>query len=795
MEEMKMENGQGTVEDVLEKAMTGQEVEEQVTEAAAEAEGVVAETVDEAETVEKAEPAKVAKTAENTVLLDDTEVIGKTQAEDEAYVNQDEEIEVRGLEQNLEHYMKVGKVKLDLSLYPGEDFYSDGQVEEELLNMVQNLSPVEYDKAIGESRNWPILYHLSKLRENIVEWIPMKKTDKVLEIGSGCGAVTGAFAKKAGSVTCVELSKRRSMINAYRHSECENVTIHVGNFRDIEPALPNDFDYICLVGVFEYAQSYIGGQTPFHDFLNILLPHLSPEGRVIIAIENKYGMKYFAGCKEDHCGSYFGGIENYPTESPARTFSRRGLERIFRECGVNEYHFYYPYPDYKFMHTLYSDAYLPSKGELCDNIRNFDRDRMVLFDEKRAFDGVVEDGYFSVFANSFLAVLGKDYDVKYVKYSNDRAREYAIKTEISKAPGMNPVVRKYPQTEEAIEHVKNMVVAYESLEERYRGSKLAVNKCVLSADPDNVYAEFEFIPGDSLLDLMNRCIDRGDLDGFKAYFKEYITRIGYNSDMPVADFDMVFSNILVQDDIWTLIDYEWTFGKVIEPKELAFRAVYYLARDEEKQNKLQLDWILDELGISQAEAEGYWQQELDFQHFVAGDRVTMAQMRDLIGRRLMVPQQWIERYGDAKDVNQVQIYEDKGEGYKEEESYFVRDAYQGDNEIELTLNVSGDVKMLRIDPAMGSCIVKILEMTFNGERAPLEKHKFLIPNGRIMKPADKKSEVYQPGIVFPTTDPNLNIDLQGLDRKGENVLYTRMKITQVPLEIAEDMFANVKRLI
>lgn len=73
------------------------------------------------------------------------------------------------------------------------------------------------------------------------------------------------------------------------------------------------------------------------------------------------------------------------------------LERIFDACGVGERSFYYPYPDYKFMTTVYSDAYLPGRGELSNNLRNFDRDRMLLFDEKSAFDGIVEEGLFSVF--------------------------------------------------------------------------------------------------------------------------------------------------------------------------------------------------------------------------------------------------------------------------------------------------------------------------------------------------------------------------------------------------------------
>ena len=65
----------------------------------------------------------------------------------------------------------------------------------------------------------------------------MTSGDKVLEVGSGCGAITGALARKAGSVTCVDLSKKRSMINAYRHSDYDNITIHVGNFPDISSTL------------------------------------------------------------------------------------------------------------------------------------------------------------------------------------------------------------------------------------------------------------------------------------------------------------------------------------------------------------------------------------------------------------------------------------------------------------------------------------------------------------------------------------------------------------------------------
>lgn len=698
----------------------------------------------------------------------------------------------RNGKQNIE---TIGSVTLDYSRYPGEDLYCDGDVEDELLRIVKEMSPVEYPRVIEELRSWPILYHLSPLRENIVDWIPMDKGAKVLEVGSGCGAVTGALARKVGTVTCVDLSRKRSLINAYRHSECGNVTIHVGNFKDIEPDLPGDYDFIFLIGVFEYGRSYIGGQTPYSDFLRILTPHLKKDGRIVIAIENKYGMKYFAGCREDHLGTYFSGIENYEGGGGVRTFSRKGLERIFDRCGVREYHFYYPYPDYKFMTTLYSDVYLPGKGELTDNLRNFDRDRMLLFSERAAFNGALEDDLFSVFANSYLVVAGPGFECKYTKYSNDRAAEYSIRTEIGKDASGKAYVRKYPMTAEAEGHVRGMAVAYENLVKKYEGGKLKINRCRLEDQPGELYAEFEFVEGIALSQYLDQCLENDDTEGFYRLFREYLERIGYNSNFDVADFDLIFSNILVRDDTWTLIDYEWTFGKPIEPRELAFRALYCYLLEDEGRNKLNLDLILDELEITPSDAEHYREQEMAFQKFVTGNRMSMAEIRAAIGNRCLTPQKWIERYRDSENVNRVQIYEDRGQGFGEEDSYFVQDACRGDQTVELELSVDGNVHTLRIDPCFDSCMVKIREVSFNGGEVPLHRKKFLLANGRIIRSGEHAGNGGLPSIVFPTQDPNLSFDLTMLERKAENVFCISMDVVRLPLAMAQDMARAVKHFL
>ncbi len=692
---------------------------------------------------------------------------------------------------------EVGKVRLDYSQYPGKDLYSDGDVEDELLDIVKHRPSSEYGDIIAQRASWPLLYHLSPLRGNILEWVPFPagKTAKVLEVGSGCGAVTGVLSAKAASVTCVELSRKRSLINAYRHRECDNILIRVGNFKDMEPKLERDYDFICLTGVFEYGQSYIGGDAPYEDYLKLLLGHLAPGGRILIAIENKYGLKYFAGCKEDHLGTYFSGIENYPGGERVRTFGRNGLERIFQSCGVKEYHFYYPYPDYKFMKMLYSDEYLPGKGELAYNIRNFDRDRMLLFDEKRAFDGLTEEGLFPLFSNSYLAVIGEGFDVKYVKYSNDRAPEYAVRTEIVMDGKGRFSVRKCALSEAAAEHVRGMEVSCQSLKERYRGGRLEINDCELE-EGDIPRARFAFVEGRPLSELMDGCLERGDREGFYGYFREYVERIGYGSDYPAADFDPIFSNILVNGDRWTLIDYEWTFGKPIETRELAFRAVYCYLLEDGRRSLLDIERVQRELSVPEEAAERYRAAEGDFQDFVTGNRLAMAQLREKIGRRVVVPQDWIDRYEDTREVNRVQIYEDKGGGFGEEDSYFVKEAYRGENLIELELKVSGEVRQLRIDPAFGPCAVKLREATWNGEAVPLSRRKLLYANGRISFPARRGpgargEEGSCPSIVFPTEDPGLCIRLEKLPRQmprqAENILRARMEIVRMPLSMAEDL--------
>ncbi len=674
---------------------------------------------------------------------------------------------------------QIGNVKLDYGHYPGKDLYSDGSIEDELLAIVKSASRVEFPKIIEEKGSWPILYHLSPLRANIVDFLPIGKNHKVLEIGSGCGAITDKLSEKAGEVTCVELSARRSHINAYRNQDRDNITIHVGNFSDIEPELPFDYDYVCLIGVFEYANSYMQTGTPYEDFLKIMHKHVKKDGCLVIAIENKFGLKYFAGCKEDHVGTYFSGLEGYPEGGSARTFTRCGLERIMKNCDISAYSFYYPYPDYKFPTVIYSDKRLPEVGELTNNMRNFDRDRMLLFNEKYVFDGIVTDKLFDIFSNSYMVLIGKQPETVYAKYSNDRADEYMLRTELAETKAGREI-RKIPLTPDAKAHVKKMEHYCDALTMRYAGSGLNINACKWLEDAG--YAVFPYEKGRTLEALLDERLECDDIDGFYALFDKYLEYISFNEEKAVTDYDLIFANILVDGDKWTVIDYEWTKEEKISSKEIAFRAVYCYILEEEKRNKLNLDYIISKLGITPAEADEYREKELKFQKSVTGKRKSMGEIRATIGTYSVDPKMLMERYLQEILDKRIQVYVNSGNGFSEEESYYLPDVYTQENLIEAEIPFDGNVTQLRIDPADRCCIVKIKTLLLNGQAVPMNK-KCLITNGKALE-----NDTY----VFATADPNMTVMVSELPMSGENTLSVELEIAYLPEGIAAGMATGKK---
>lgn len=291
--------------------------------------------------------------------------------------------------------------RLNLDYYKGKDFYSDGDIENDILDIVKNNT--DFTEILQHDNRWAVMYHLTPMRKNLLEWYDFDKNANLLEIGGGCGAFSGMFADRLSNVKVVELSKRRSEIIYQRHKNQDNLEIIVGNLNDIK--FNEKFDYITLIGVLEYAGKFTKGDNPYKQFLENIKSYLKPGGKVIIAIENKFGLKYWAGAREDHTGINFDSIEGYPNDKSIQTFGKTELTQLLNMAGFNNLEYYYPMPDYKLPKIIYSDSYLPDETTYFDiSSPNFDQERYILFNENLAYNQIIKNNMFSFFANSFLVV-------------------------------------------------------------------------------------------------------------------------------------------------------------------------------------------------------------------------------------------------------------------------------------------------------------------------------------------------------------------------------------------------------
>ncbi len=292
-------------------------------------------------------------------------------------------------------------MKFNLDFYKGEDKYSDGDIEDIILKYTENYTEENIDAIFKNDLRWPVFYHLTNIRKNILNWYPMKNKASVLEIGAGMGAVTSTLCDKAERVVCVELSKRRATAIANRNKTRENLEIIVGNLNDVE--FNEKFDYITLVGVLEYANLYTYTANPYIDFLNSIRKFLKKDGKLLIAIENKFGMKYFAGAPEDHSCIRYDGIIGYPQKNrSAMTFGKQELKDLLAEVGLKHTKFYYPLPDYKLPNIVFSDDYLPNETTIENYSVYYYEGSKIEFNEKEAYKQTIKNGIFDIFANSFF---------------------------------------------------------------------------------------------------------------------------------------------------------------------------------------------------------------------------------------------------------------------------------------------------------------------------------------------------------------------------------------------------------
>ncbi len=289
--------------------------------------------------------------------------------------------------------------------------YSDGQdTEAALLATVQQATDVSSlsVELAGLCSDWVSTYHLSGVRANVLRPFHHKLQGHILEIGAGCGAITRYLGETGAQVLALEGSLQRARIARERTRDLPNVSLLAENFEHFESE--QRFDVITLIGVLEYAAVFMSGEHAAQRMLQKVKGLLKPGGQLIVAIENQFGLKYFAGAPEDHLGQTAIGLENRYTPNGVRTYGQQALRDLLHSGGLEHSQFFGAFPDYKLPCTIVSEAGMQhpvfDAGAIISQSTKRDLQLPVLlnFSPDLVWPSLVRNGLGMHMANSFVVV-------------------------------------------------------------------------------------------------------------------------------------------------------------------------------------------------------------------------------------------------------------------------------------------------------------------------------------------------------------------------------------------------------
>lgn len=504
-----------------------------------------------------------------------------------------------------------------------DSLYSDGDIENKIYERV-----LRNDKTLENDPEWAVFYHFSRLRHNILNWYPFKKNSSILEIGGGCGALTGMLCQRAAHVTSCELTMRRARILYERHKDAKNLEVCVGNFLNAQ--FDRKFDYVVINGVLEYASGIMGTdhENPFVAFLKRAKSYLKPDGKILLAIENRFGLKYLAGAPEDHIGKIFAGINGYKNGSYVKTFSRQELSDLCEKAKLSVRRWYYPYPDYKFPTEIFTDATInriaPSTADI-----PFDMIRAELLDKEAVYRAFMRSEIAQHFSNSFLLEIGETANEigsspTYIKIGNNRDGKFSVCTLLYEKEGYVEKKALYPQGNEHIARMADNVQARGVLNvvstTYHDGSVLSpfvhdkslrslLEKRIEAADIDGLWQDLARIRGslygDSSKERQEYDPEFEGVFGFTKVKKDFHWQRNVNIDLNV-------DNIFCGDSQWTVIDNEWVFDFKIPAEFALWRMLYQLQESGGFATVISNEHICHFLEIGQEEIDVFKEWESSF---------------------------------------------------------------------------------------------------------------------------------------------------------------------------------------
>lgn len=167
---------------------------------------------------------------------------------------------------------------------------------------------------------------------------------------------------------------------------------------------------------------------------------LKPDGRLLLAANNRYGIRYFCGDRDPYTERSFDGVEGYARAYSkkedvfaGRCYARAELKAMLRKAGFVNYQFYSVFNGLDNPCLLYREDYLPNEDLANRLFPTYHYPDAVFLEERLLYRGLVENDMFHQMANAYLIECTPDQNaglcsVQHVTSSIERGKEKAVYT-------------------------------------------------------------------------------------------------------------------------------------------------------------------------------------------------------------------------------------------------------------------------------------------------------------------------------------------------------------------------------
>jgi hypothetical protein len=230
----------------------------------------------------------------------------------------------------------------------------------------------------AESNPWLHQIITSPARDLFFRQHPPPAGARILDLGSGWGQIALPLARRPDSrVTALEpTGERLAFIRAAATQErlAGRMCFVQADFLDLE--FEPSFDLICCIGVLEWVPKFRSGEPRSIqlDFLRRIRGALRPQGKCFLGIENRLGLKYLLGSKDDHTSQ--GNVSVFEAALAAAkhraitgeelrvfTYTYAEYETLFREAGFEGIETHAAFPDYKLPELILPFANPPALNQ------------------------------------------------------------------------------------------------------------------------------------------------------------------------------------------------------------------------------------------------------------------------------------------------------------------------------------------------------------------------------------------------------------------------------------------------